>query len=118
MIAGGRHDIEDRFTDTVLAQNTMEIEEKVNVIRDAVNTELVLAEKQGHIPLEALTPEVTSADASLLPIPRARLLTMYNPQAWYGAGQYFAPNPDFGADHEKYRRYDEPRQRRNQEAGS
>ena len=24
MIAGGRHDIEDRFTDTVLAQNTID----------------------------------------------------------------------------------------------
>jgi len=29
--------------------------------------------------------------------PRAQLLRIYNPQAWYGAGQYFAPNPEFGA---------------------
>jgi photosystem II stability/assembly factor-like uncharacterized protein len=48
-------------------------------------------------PLEALTPEVLTAGASLLPSPRAQLLRIYNPQAWYGAGQYFAPNPEFGA---------------------
>ena len=28
---------------------------------------------------------------------RARLLSIYTPQAWFGAGQYFAPNPDFAA---------------------
>ena len=32
-----------------------------------------------------------------MPPARARLLSIYNPQAWYGAGQFFAPNPDFGA---------------------
>jgi photosystem II stability/assembly factor-like uncharacterized protein len=48
-------------------------------------------------PLEALTPDVLTTAASLLPSPRAQLLSIYNPQAWYGAGQYFAPNPAFGA---------------------
>jgi photosystem II stability/assembly factor-like uncharacterized protein len=47
-------------------------------------------------PLEAMTADVMTSAASLLPSPRAQLLTIYNPQAWYGAGQYFAPNPDFG----------------------
>src|SRR4051794_40188964 len=47
-------------------------------------------------PLEAMNAEVLSSAASLLPSPRAQLLKIYNRQAWYGAGQYFAPNPDFG----------------------
>jgi photosystem II stability/assembly factor-like uncharacterized protein len=47
--------------------------------------------------LEALTPDAIRSDAFLVPPARARLLAIYNPQAWYGAGQYFAPNPDFGA---------------------
>ena len=47
--------------------------------------------------LEALTPDAMRSDAFLVPPARARLLAIYNPQAWYGAGQYFAPNPDFGA---------------------
>jgi len=47
--------------------------------------------------LEALTPEAMQTDAFLVPPARARLLSVYKPQAWYGAGQYFAPNPVFGA---------------------
>jgi hypothetical protein len=47
--------------------------------------------------LEALTPEAMRKDAFLVPPARARLLSIYNPQAWYGAGQFFAPNPSFGA---------------------
>ena len=47
-------------------------------------------------PIEALTPEVLTSAAAVLPSSRAQLLRIYNPQAWYGAGQYFAPNPDFG----------------------
>ena len=39
-----------------------------------------------------------------MPPSRARLLTVYEPQAWYGAGQFFAPNPDFGAAIEYYLR--------------
>jgi photosystem II stability/assembly factor-like uncharacterized protein len=48
-------------------------------------------------PIEALTPDAVASDAFLVPPAHARLLSIYNPQAWYGAGQYFAPNPDFGA---------------------
>jgi photosystem II stability/assembly factor-like uncharacterized protein len=54
--------------------------------------------------LEALTPESIKSDAFLVPPARARLLTIYTPQAWFGAGQYFAPNPDFGAAIEYYLR--------------
>ena len=48
-------------------------------------------------PIEALTPAAIAWDAFLVPPAHTRLLSIYNPQAWYGAGQYFAPNPDFGA---------------------
>ena len=48
-------------------------------------------------PLEALTPEVLASDVHLLPIKRARQCSIYSPQAWFGAGQFFAPNPDYGA---------------------
>ncbi len=48
-------------------------------------------------PIEALTPDAIKSDGFLVPPAHARLLSIYNPQAWYGAGQYFAPNPDFGA---------------------
>jgi len=47
-------------------------------------------------PLEAMTLESVTSEAFLVPPARARLLSIYNPQAWYGAGQFFAPNPDFG----------------------
>src|SRR5262249_15394579 len=47
--------------------------------------------------LEALTPDAIASDALLVTPPRARILTVYTPQAWYGAGQFFAPNPDTGA---------------------
>ena len=47
--------------------------------------------------LEALTPEAIATDALLVTPPRARILTVYSPQAWYGAGQFFAPNPESGA---------------------
>ena len=50
--------------------------------------------------LEALTPDAIRSDAFLVPPARARLLSIYNPQAWYGAGQYFAPNPDFRRRHQ------------------
>jgi photosystem II stability/assembly factor-like uncharacterized protein len=48
-------------------------------------------------PLEALATGAAMRDAYLLPPARARQLTLYNPQAWFGAGQFFAPNPDAGA---------------------
>jgi len=47
--------------------------------------------------LEALSTEPMTTDAFLVPPARARLLSIYNPQAWFGGGQFFAPNPSFGA---------------------
>ena len=54
--------------------------------------------------LEALTPESVRGDGFLVTPARARLLSIYTPQAWFGAGQYFAPNPDFAARIEYYLR--------------
>jgi photosystem II stability/assembly factor-like uncharacterized protein len=48
-------------------------------------------------PLEALTAESMKADATLLPIHHARLMSTFSPQAWYGAGEFFAPNPEWNA---------------------
>jgi len=48
-------------------------------------------------PLEALAGDATRTDAYLVAPSRARLLSLYTPQAWFGAGQFFAPNPEFGA---------------------
>ena len=48
-------------------------------------------------PLEALTADVVRSDAHVMPIPRARLWSIWWPQAWFGAGEFFAPNPDYGA---------------------
>jgi hypothetical protein len=49
-------------------------------------------------PLEALTPDAMKADATLFPMHRARLMSTFSPQAWYGAGEFFAPNPDWNAE--------------------
>jgi photosystem II stability/assembly factor-like uncharacterized protein len=46
-------------------------------------------------PLEALTPDALKTAAVLAPIPRAREMSTWTPQAWYGHGEFFAPNPDF-----------------------
>lgn len=43
----------------------------------------------------AITNAVASAPATLLPIPRGRLMSTHSPQAWYGAGEFFAPNPQW-----------------------
>jgi photosystem II stability/assembly factor-like uncharacterized protein len=48
-------------------------------------------------PLEALTPAAIASDAVLAPIAPARLMIMHTPQAWFGTGVFFAPNPDFSA---------------------
>ena len=48
-------------------------------------------------PLEGLTADAIAAAATLLPIPRARIMTTFSPQAWYGHGEFFAPNPDWNA---------------------
>jgi hypothetical protein len=36
-------------------------------------------------------------EALLMPIPRARQWNIYGPQSWFGAGEFFAPNPEFNA---------------------
>jgi len=59
--------------------------------------------------LEALTPDSVLTDAFLVHPARARLLSIYTAQAWFGAGQYFAPNPEFGATIDFYLR-DAPRE--------
>ena len=48
-------------------------------------------------PLEALTTTALDTPATLLPIPHARLMATHTPQAWYGAGEFFAPNPQWDA---------------------
>src|SRR4051812_385336 len=47
--------------------------------------------------LEALTPDSVVTDGFLVTPARGRLLSIYTPQAWFGGGQYFAPNPESGA---------------------
>jgi photosystem II stability/assembly factor-like uncharacterized protein len=48
-------------------------------------------------PLEALTPEALKADAALASATRGREWNIYSPQSWFGAGEFFAPNPEFNA---------------------
>jgi len=48
-------------------------------------------------PLETLTADAIKTDATLLPIPRARIMSTFSPQAWYGHGEFFAPNPEWNA---------------------
>jgi phosphate transport system protein len=57
------HDAVQAFVDQNpdLARSTMDIEEKVDVIRNEINAELLRAEQEGKIPLEALTPLMTIA---------------------------------------------------------
>ena len=47
--------------------------------------------------LERLTADAMRASATLLPIPTARLMSTFSPQAWYGHGEFFAPNPEWNA---------------------
>jgi len=44
-----------------LARSTMEVEEKVDTVRNEINAELLRAREAGSIPLEALTPLMTIA---------------------------------------------------------
>ena len=48
-------------------------------------------------PLEALTAQVQLQDAALMPLAPARQMITNSPQAWFGTGTFFAPNPDFNA---------------------
>lgn len=47
--------------DADLARRTMEVEEKVDVLRHTINAELFQLRQEGKIPLEALTPMMTVA---------------------------------------------------------
>ncbi len=46
-------------------------------------------------PLEALTSDAAKSAAVLAPILHAREMSTWSPQAWYGHGEFFAPNPAF-----------------------
>jgi uncharacterized membrane protein YgcG len=48
-------------------------------------------------PLEGLTAESMKVDATLLPTGHARIMSTFSPQAWYGHGEFFAPNPEWNA---------------------
>lgn len=47
--------------------------------------------------LETLTSEAMQAPATLLPTPRAYLMSTFSPQAWYGEGEFFAPSRQWDA---------------------
>ncbi|HKW00547.1 MAG TPA: hypothetical protein VJN96_12020, partial [Vicinamibacterales bacterium] len=48
-------------------------------------------------PLQLLSAETLSSDAALAPIAPAHQIVGHTVQAWYGAGEHFAPNRDFDA---------------------
>jgi hypothetical protein len=48
-------------------------------------------------PLEGWTSAVATSEATLFPIAPARLMITNSPQAWFGTGTFFAPNPEFDA---------------------
>jgi len=48
-------------------------------------------------PLAQLTPEVLNGNGHLFPIPPAHHKTIQVGQFWFGAGEFFAPNPPYGA---------------------
>jgi hypothetical protein len=47
--------------------------------------------------LAQITPEVLSGDARLFPPPPAHHTSIFGGQFWFGAGEFFAPNPPPGA---------------------
>ncbi len=47
--------------------------------------------------LAQITPESMSEAGHLFPIPPAHHTTLFNGQFWFGAGEFFAPNPPAGA---------------------
>ncbi|MGH9483210.1 MAG: hypothetical protein ACRD1L_14075, partial [Terriglobales bacterium] len=49
-------------------------------------------------PLAALGTAVASGAGQLFPAPPAHRTTVYSPQAWFGAGEFFAANPPPGAE--------------------
>ena len=51
-----------------------------------------------HIePLAQMTPDVLSGGGHLFPVPPVHHQVIYPGQFWFGAGEFFAPNPPFGA---------------------
>jgi photosystem II stability/assembly factor-like uncharacterized protein len=48
-------------------------------------------------PIETLTADAAKSGATLLSISHARLMSIFTPQAWYGEGEHFSPNPDWSA---------------------
>jgi photosystem II stability/assembly factor-like uncharacterized protein len=48
-------------------------------------------------PLAEITPEVMGARSYLFPVPPAHYRKIYAGQYWFGAGEFFAPNPPLGA---------------------
>ena len=47
--------------------------------------------------LQVLTPQNLGSDAALAPMGTAHQIVTHNVQAWYGAQEFFAPNPSFDA---------------------
>jgi photosystem II stability/assembly factor-like uncharacterized protein len=48
-------------------------------------------------PLAQMTPDVVSGSGYLFPVPPAHFKTIQVGQFWFGAGEFFAPNPPYGA---------------------
>jgi photosystem II stability/assembly factor-like uncharacterized protein len=48
-------------------------------------------------PLQLLSAETLQSDAALAPIAPAHQIITHTVQAWYGAGEFFAPNRDYDA---------------------
>jgi len=48
-------------------------------------------------PLAGIESEVLSSGGYLFPVPPAHYRTVYTGQYWFGAGEFFAPNPPLGA---------------------
>ncbi len=47
--------------------------------------------------LAGLTPDVVGGEGHLFPVLPTHQRAIYTNQAWFGAGEFFAPNPPFGA---------------------
>ena len=47
--------------------------------------------------LQVLTPQNLASEAALAPMGTAHQIVTHNVQAWYGAQEFFAPNPSFDA---------------------
>ncbi len=55
-------------------------------------------------PLQLLTSQTLASDAALAPIAPAHEIITHAVQAWYGANEFFAPNPSFDASFSYYLR--------------